>query len=313
MKDRMVAGRLARASRAIALTAACSAVGACGALKSVAIKNVASTLAAPGDTITSDNDPELIRRAIPFALKLYESLLVSVPKHEPLLLATCSGYTSYSYAFVETDAELLREEEHHDQIKALRDEAVLLYLRGKDYCVRALELKYPGMSKALLADPAAALKRVKDKEDVPLLYWTAASWGAAMSLRKDPELVIDFPVVRALAERALELDDTWGDASVHEMMITLDAQGEALGGSEAGARRHFERAVSVQQGTMAGPYVALAEGVTVPKGDRGEFEKLIQQALAVDPEKKKPVRLVNIIAQKRARALLDRVDELFPK
>jgi predicted anti-sigma-YlaC factor YlaD len=309
----MIAGRLAWASRAIALTAALTAVSACGALKSVAIKNVASTLAAPGDTLTSDNDPELIRRAVPFALKMYESLLVSVPKHQPLLLATCSGYTGYSYAFVETDADLLREEQHHDEIKALRDEAVLLYLRGKDYCVRALELKYPGLSKALLTDAPAALKRVKDKNDVPLLYWTAASWGAAMALRKDPELVIDFPVVRALSERALELDETWGDASVHELMITLDAQGEAMGGSEAGARKHFERAVAVQQGLMAGPYLSLAEGVDIPKGDRAEFEKLIQQALAVDTEKKKSVRLINLISQKRARALLERIDELFPK
>jgi predicted anti-sigma-YlaC factor YlaD len=299
--------------RRVALVAALSiSLGGCAVIKTAAIKNVAKTLAEPGDTITSDDDPELVRRAVPFGLKTFESLLVSVPKYEPLLLATCSGFTSYAYAFVETDADLLASD-RHEEIQALRDEAVTLYLRAKGYCVRALEIRFPGLTKALDADPVAALKRVKKKEDVPLLYWTAASWGAAMSLRKAPELVIDFPAVRALAERALELDDAWSDGALHELMISLDSQGEAFGGSEAGARRHFARAVEIQQGQMSTPYVSLAMGVAYPKGDRAEFEKLMNDALAIDPEKRKSVRLVNLISQRRARALLGRVDELIPK
>jgi len=300
--------RLCRAAGLMALT---MALPACATIKTAAIKNVAGTLAEPGDTFTSDDDPELVRKAIPFGLKLNESLLASVPKHEPLLLATCAGFTGYAFAFVETDADLLSGDKH-EQIQALRDEAVTLYLRGRDYCLRAMDLRYPGLRKALDTDPVAAAKRVK-KEDVPLLYWTAASWGAAMSLRKAPELVIDFPTVRALAERAVELDETWNDGSLHELLITLDSQGEAFGGSEENARRHFTRAVEIQHGEMATPYVSLAVGVAYPKGDRAEFEKLLNTALAVDVQKRRSVRLVNIITQRRARAWLDRVDELFPK
>src|SRR5690349_19493754 len=242
--------RVFQIGRSAALAVIVAVLSACSMIKTAAIKNVADTLAAPGDTITSDNDPELVRRAVPFALKFDEALLASVPRYEPLLLAACSAYTSYSYAFVETDADLLREEEHHDEVKALRDEAVTLYLRAKGYCLRAMDVRFRGLSKALAADPVAALQRVTKKEDVPLLYWTAASWGSAMALRKDPDLVIDFPVVRALAERALALDETWSDGALHTLMLTLDAQGEALGGSEAGARRHFARAVEIQHGLL---------------------------------------------------------------
>ena len=300
-------------ARAAVVASVSLALSGCSMLKRAAIKNVGSTIAAPGDTFTGDNDPELIRKAVPFGLKLQEALLTYVPNDPTMLLGACSGYTSYAYAFVETDADLLREEQHHDEIKALRDEAVTLYLRAKDLCVRALESRYSGIMKALDADPAKAVKQVKKPEDVQYLYWTAASWGAAMSLRKDPELVIDFPVVRALAERALQLDEKWNDGSVHELMISLDSQGEMYGGSEAGARKHFARAVELEQGLMAGPYVSLALGVSMAKGDRAEFERLLKQALAVDPEKKKSVRLINLITQKRAKALLDRIDELFPK
>jgi hypothetical protein len=50
-------------------------------------------------------------------------------------------------------------------------------------------------------------------EDVPLLYWTAASWGGAISLGLDqPGLVADLPAVRALLDRALSLDEAWDRA-----------------------------------------------------------------------------------------------------
>ena len=54
---------------------------------------------------------------------------------------------------------------------------------GCDYGLRGLEVDYPASATALRQDPAAALAPMK-KKHVPLLYWTAAAWGAAMALRK---------------------------------------------------------------------------------------------------------------------------------
>lgn len=293
--------------------AALVALGLSGcSLKATATKAVANSLAAPSDVMTRDNDPELVRDAIPFGLKTYESLLESVPKHQPLLIATCSGFTSYAYAFVQTDADLLQFTDRPAS-RAGTDRAMKMYLRAKDYCMRALELRYPGMSKALLADPDAALKKTT-KKDVELLYWTAASWGSGMSLGKDqPDLVIDFPIVRALASRALALDPEWSNGTIHELFITLDSQPEALGGSPEGARKHFAEAVRIQKGELPGPYVELAEGQSVFNNDRAEFEKLMNQAIALDPNKQPSVRLVTTIMQRRARGLLDHIDELFTK
>ena len=47
------------------------------------------------------------------------------------------------------------------------------------------------------------------------------------------------------------------------------------------------------------------------KQDRKEFAQLLEQALAIDPEKDPSHRLVTLITQKRARLLLDHVDDLF--
>ncbi|HXQ77884.1 MAG TPA: TRAP transporter TatT component family protein [Gemmatimonadaceae bacterium] len=299
--------------RLIAVTCAVATFSACGLLQRKAVGMVASTLASSGDVFTRDDDLELVGDAIPFGLKLYESLLDSAPKNKDLLIATCSNFTQYGVAYVETEAAVLGEAQHHDEVAHLNQRALKLYLRAKGYCLRAMEVRFPGIEKTLLTDPAPALAKA-DKKDVPLLYWMAASWGSAIGLGIDkPDLVIDMPVVRALAERALALDESWSKGTLHEMFVSLDSLPAALGGDPDRARKHFARAVELQQGLSPGPYVALATGVALPAQDRAEFEKLLQSALAIDPEKDPSVRLVTLVQQRRARALLDHIDTMFTK
>jgi predicted anti-sigma-YlaC factor YlaD len=291
--------------RAIAGLAAVVCLSGC----SLATKMVANSLSSGGTSLNSDNDPELVRDAVPFALKTYESLLESVPRHVPLLRATCSGFTSYAYGFLATDADVVRQADRATA-KAIDQRTLNMYLRAHGYCERALEVRFKGVTAALLKDPANALTKAR-KEDVELLYWSAASWGLAMSLNPDT-LAIDFPAVRALAERGLALDERWWNGAFHELMVVLDSQ-ELLGGSQENARKHFDRAVELQKGLSPGPYISLAMGVSVARQDRAEFEKLMSVALAVNPDANPPERLTTILLQRRAKALLDQVDYLFLK
>lgn len=302
-----------RSAGLLALVCAAGALSGCALVKRKAVGMVADTLASSGDVFTRDDDPELVGEAIPFGLKLYESLLESSPRNKNLLIATCSNFTQYGVAFIETRALELGEAQHHDEVAHLDDRALRMYLRAKGYCMRAMEVRFPGISGALVKDPATALARA-NKQDVPLLYWTAASWGSAIALGLDkPELVIDVPTVRALADRALALDESWGKGALHEMFISLESVPEGLGGSAERARQHFKRAVELDHGLSPGPYVALAMCVSVPAQDRGEFESLLKQALAIDPAKDPSNQLVTLIQQRRARALLDHIDTLFTK
>jgi predicted anti-sigma-YlaC factor YlaD len=280
------------------------------ALKTMALNSVANTLSASGDTFSSDDDPELVRDAVPFALKTYESLLASLPNHRGLLLATCSGFTQYSYAFVQSEAERL-EPTDYAQSLVYRQRALKLYLRGRDYCLRALEIAAPGIVARLNRNPADALARFR-KPAVPLLYWTAASWGAAATLALDqPALVGDLPTVRSLVDRALALDEGFGGGAIHEVLISLESVPEAMGGSDARARAHFDRALVLCKGQSAGAYVTLATSLALGAQDRAGFVSLLGQALAVNPGEDKSRRLANLVAQRRARALLARVDDLF--
>jgi predicted anti-sigma-YlaC factor YlaD len=288
----------------------CVAASAGCSIKKMAVNTVADTLAEVGTTFTSDEDITLVGDALPFALKLYESFLESTPRHQGLLLATCSAFTQYAYAYIETDAEALPSI-RRAEAQALRDRALKLYLRGRGYCFRAINVRFgAGSTDALLQKPEVVMAKAK-REDVPLLYWTAASWGSAISLGLDrPEIAIDLPNIRVLADRALSLDDGWENGTLHELFITLDSLPEVLGGNPARAREHFDKAVALQKGTSPGPYVALAS-LAVNNRDRAEFERLLNTAIAIDPEKNPANRLVTLITQKRARLLLERIDDKF--
>jgi len=280
-------------------------------IKKFAIGKLGDALAESGTVYASDEDPELVREAVPFGLKLIEGLLEQSPDHQGLLLAAASGFTQYAYAFVQQDADRLEDTDLAGAAE-LRTRARRLYLRARAYGLRGLEGRHPGLDAALRQSPEEALADAR-AEDVPLLYWTAASWGGAISLGKDdPALFADLPVVEALLKRALALDEGYDRGAIHELLITLDgSRSDAMGGSVARAREHFRRAVELSAGERVGPYLALAETVSVRVQDQAEFRSLLEQALAIDLDRRPEWRLANAVLQKRAHWLLGRADLLF--
>jgi len=275
-----------------------------------AANSVGNSLASGPDVFSSDNDPELVRDAVPFGLKTMESLLAVVPKNRNLLLAACRGFTQYAYAFVQGDADDI-EATDYARATELRVRARNLFLRARDFGLRDLECGYKGVTTGLRTNPEAAVKRFQ-KKDVPSLFWTAAAWGSAISLGKDQaDLLADLPAVRALIDRSAQLDEGFEGGSIHEALILLDALPPALGGSPEQARMHFNRAVELSKGMRASPYLTMAQSVSVMTQNRKEFHELLEQALTVDPGRDSTQRLPNIIAQRRAKKLLERENEFF--
>jgi predicted anti-sigma-YlaC factor YlaD len=280
-------------------------------IRKMAVNQLGDALAAGGTTFASDDDPELVKAAVPFSLKLMESLLAESPKHKGLLFATASGFTQYAFAFVQQDADEL-EDKDLAAATEMRVRARKLYLRARNYGLRGLEVKYPGFDKALRGNPGGAMRVVR-ANDVPLLYWTAASWAAAIADSKDnPDLVGDLPLVEAMIDRALELNESYDYGAIHSFLITYEMSRQgAEGKPEVRSRRHFDRAMELCGGQLAGPLVALAEAVSVRNQNVTEFKELLDRALAIIPDAKPEWRLVNLVMQRRARWLLSRTDELF--
>jgi predicted anti-sigma-YlaC factor YlaD len=280
-------------------------------LKSMAVDTIADSLAGTGDTFSSDNDPQLVGDAVPFSLKFMESVLAATPRHTPLLTALTKNFTQYAYAYVQSKAETIADEDY----KGSREQKVRaknLYLRARDYGLRGLETRFKDFAQAVRTDPKAAVVKI-EKKDAELAYWTGVSWMAAISVGKeDPALVSDVPQAEALIYKAYELDPGYDEGSIHDFLITYEGGKPALmGGSAKKAKEHFQAALKLNQGQSASTYVNYAEAVCLKEQNRDEFVEMLNKALAIDPDKKKSSRLVNLLTQRRARWLLSRLDSLF--
>jgi predicted anti-sigma-YlaC factor YlaD len=292
------------------------------------------------EVFSGDSDPVLVGDALPFALKMYESLLVSRPEHTGLLSVTGSAYVSYANAFCHLPAGM--EESWREQDRQLR-RAVTLYLRGRDYSLRALEVRHPGFSEALGKKEFETLYGMAEKDDVEEIYWAAAGWFGAIAaegfnMRRMQEISSAY----ALLIQALALDESYQKGAVHDLLISvlpsapkelryradidpaLDIVRRAeenyflkrnignppLNHFEA-ALHHFERSIELNGGNLAGTFVAYAESVTVPMQDYGRFKELLLRALDVDIDRLPDSRLVNTLQKEKAAWLLEHADDYF--
>jgi predicted anti-sigma-YlaC factor YlaD len=258
-----------------------------------------------------DDDPELIRDALPFALKTYETLLASDPKNRDLALAAAEGFVTYANAFVQRDAEKAEEVDFRLS-QELRKRATKLYIRGRDYALAGLSLDYSDFGKNVREDPEQTLQALSS-EDVPFLYWAGAGWAGAIS--SDPSnlgLVAELSAVEVMMRRALALDEDYNDGAIHEFFITFEgSRSEAMGGSTERAQKHFNRVVALTQGKKASPYVALASSAAVRQQDYQMFRELLHKALEIDTDAVPKWRLANILAREKAKWLLDHSPDLF--
>jgi len=279
----------------------------------MAVNLIADTLAAGESTVfTGDDDPQLVAEALPFALKLYESLVEKAPDNPGLLLATGSAFTMYANAFLQTEADMLPPDQY-EQRQVMYRRAKGLYLRGRGYTLRGLEARQHGITRLIQDGKLQEALKPVSRQEVAYLYWAAASWLAAYSTDTfDLELMLSLPKALALMNRALELDESFAAGSIHEFFVSYyGSMPASMGGSDEKARYHFQKTLEFSAGLRASPYVALATSVSVRNQNVREYRGLLEKALAVDPSKSPQNKLANILSQKKARWLLAHLEDFF--
>jgi predicted anti-sigma-YlaC factor YlaD len=290
-------------------------LGSACSINRVAVNAVANALTGEGgsEVFTADPDPELVGGALPFAIKMYESLLSQAPDHQGLILTTGSLFVMYANAFVQGPAEFLPPIQYEERETAMK-RAKQLYLRGGGILQGGLEKKYPGIgnSSAESGTMGPYLDKMK-KADVPLLYWTAAAYLSAYSL--DP---FDFPLSRKVADamayidRAYALDPDFNRGALDDFyVLALASLPDTMGGDPSRVETHFKLSLEKSGGLLAGPYVSYAQAVAAPAQDYAVFKRCLETALALDADADPPNRLANIISQRKARALLDNAEYFF--
>lgn len=273
------------------------------AVRPLVVDQAATTLSGQG--LSDEEDLQLAREASAFYLKFSESVLSETPGHMKLAESVSAGFTQYAYAFVAFDAERL-DAKHPKEAAAMRTRAAHLYARAHRHAIRALEKNNPSLIASLKQTNLVTQQKLT-AEQVPLVYWAAASLGGWISMSKDdPDLVADLPVCIRLAEFAWNTRPDFGHGALASLMGTLEAA--KVGGSPRKAQAYFDQAIAFGRSKEAGPYVAKAEGLALPAQDQKQFAQLLQQAIAISQQHRS---LQNEVMKERAQWLLASMDDLF--
>lgn len=284
-----------------------------GCIKKIVMNKVVDALTSDGSTVfTGDNDPQLIADALPLTLKMYESILQSIPKDDRMLRSTGAAFCMYSYAFVQTPSDTISndgiEKKREHQLRAKK-----LYLRAFGYMKRAMEVRHPGFMKYFNENKIDSALTLTSLADTTYLYWFGASLMGAFTTDKfDMELAIDMPKAIACMHKLLALKEDYGNGSVHDFFVSFyGSMPKSMGGSEEKARKHFARSQELSNNLSIGSYVSLATSVCVKNQNVEEFKELLNKALSIDIDKNIANRLANTLSQTKAKFLLTHIDNYF--
>jgi len=314
----------------------------CISVEDIAMDSAADLLTAGTgemNIFTMDDDPQLIADALPLAMKLYEMILSSRPERADLQYATGKNFVMYANAFIQTPAGMLPDEDYRDQEKMLK-RAKKMYIRGRNYILKAIELNHPGFKSAIeekrLED---AIMMINAPEDAAMLYWAASGWVGAYSCDPfDFELASGLYIPSGMLLRALELDSDFSSGAIHDIFIQIYSSlpnshiikaaaeaPESVGkfyreyyasnniGDTPRERAvfHFDEAIKLSKGLNPGTYNSYASSICVKEQDYVKFKELLTKALSITPSDMPENELVITIYQEKARWMLEHAENFF--
>lgn len=277
-----------------------------GCLKKVLIDGQVRGTRDGAGAVDTLHDFEVAKAVTRASLGTLEGMYKLAPYNEDALFLLTKAWTGASYAFTEDDFELA-EAAKDDELAAYQKARTRSgFERARFYGVQLLKTMAPGFDEATRnfdTMRAYMKKNFNSPDEVEDLLWIAYSWIGLVGVAKDdPAVVADLYVGVAIAERAVELDETREYGLGH---ILLGAYHARTAQSELDqAKEHFEAALRVNKGKFLSTQLQYATRYYCAKSDRKMYEKTLNAVLAAgDPLPEQ--RLANLIAKRRARRYLD--------
>lgn len=275
-------------------TALCAALllGGCASVVNKASQRLADNLTAG---ILEQDDIGIARDGIPSWLLLVDGLIQGDPHNAGLLLAGSKLYGAYAGGFVD------------DPQRAQR-----LSARSFDYARRATCIRAAGLCARLDAPFEAFQAELAMSGDVAVLYALASAWAGRIQANSgDWNAIAAIPKVQALLERVVALDPAHAEGEPHMMLgVLASLRPASLGGQPEQGRAHFEKALALSGGRNQMVRVLYAQYYARLVFDQALHDRLLGEAIAADPHAPR-LTLVNVIAQHRARALLESGKDYF--
>lgn len=271
----------------------------CACLMRMGVNSMSGTFKKFGENTRKQQDAELARLAFPSNLLMLDGMLDVSPENEDLLGVACEAYCGYAMMFAEDEDP---------------EEASKLYIKGRDYGLRALKAQNSKFRKALDKGMkfTEAVQYLR-KKDVPQVFWTGNCWASWLNLNKKiPESLFDLPSIKALMDRVNELDETYFYGGVHLFYLSYYAGLPAFaGGGAEKAEAAYNRAMEISQGKLLLIRLFHALYYATLIKDEDLFVKELNTIIETPPDLLPEQGLANAVAKRKAKRLLKDKDRYF--
>jgi len=285
-------------------------------IKKLAVNSIARNVSGDATKVfMEDNDPELVGDSFPIILKMMDMLASTAPDNSNIRSSAGSLYVMYASVYLQGKGAVLSYEMWKEQHN-LYERAKKHYRRGYEYIVDSLELKHEGFKSAMVSgDYDRAFEKMK-KSDAADLYWGGAAVLAGVSVDiLDPNFAADREGAIKMLFKALELNPDFGNGMLDDILMQLYASlPDGMGGSMEKALYHYKHGLELSGGNMISLYVSYANTICRKKQNQegyDEFKAVLTDVIGRDVDSIPDNRLANIISQRKARYLLENIDDYF--
>jgi hypothetical protein len=254
--------------------------------------------------------------AAPSGIMQLEGLHTISPDNTRLTLTLAKAYMAYAYGWVMDEYEVADGRADFDLATHHQARAFWMYARAHALVLRTVRQRDPNIDQYLSKDPKTLLsyleKHWRDPaNDVPLLFWLMMTWSSEINNSKDMDVLVDMPLIRALAEWIAKLNPGYEDAGALVFLGGFECSfPEALGGNPKKGKQYFEQAVALTKRKNHIVLLNYAIYYAVAAQDRALYTSVLREILEA-PDQGNGHRLSNKVARRRAVRALARTEERF--
>ena len=249
-------------------------------------------------TLQKQTDLELLQDGAPTLLLLLDGLIAGDPDNERLLMAATKAYGAY--------ASILYEKEQIER-------AVNMSIKSKEYGINLLKQlsTLENFDNLTLEEIQQALAGLSFKK-AEYLFWGAYGWATWIQYQDGaPASMADLPVVEQIMIRVVELDESYYYGGAHIFLGSYyGSRPQMYGGKPDLSRKHFERALAINNRAFLLTQIAYAQTYARLMFDRELYLKLLAEVIE-QPLAESEMASSNKLAKIKAEKLISQVDEYF--
>ena len=228
------------------------------------------------------------------AIDAFQAVVIAEPANQDAMIGAARAWYFMADAYAETP------EEKGPIFDKARDWGERAMLADPEYKARIDKGEKP--AKAVVA---------LQKDDQMAIYWTASALGKWARLQGFSTLVKYKGYVAGMMEQCLKLDETAFYSGPIRYWATYYAVAPGFaGGDMAKSKEFYEKSIKMNPEYLA-TYVLFAEAYGRKAQDKELFKKNLQHVLDADVNATPELTPEHVVEQKKARKLLDNIDEYF--